>query len=159
MNNNIQERYLDLLKKSLVNELYIENEARLVYQLLCLISKAPINQQISQHIENNNHPIVQQLRAGKENGGVNFIWNMSSPETGDAKKIDLRNLTQVAHTMIGKRRIENIQYCLDDIRINNIPGDLIETGVWRGGAVILMQGYLHACQMNRDRSVWAADSF
>jgi hypothetical protein len=28
-------RYLELLKKSLLDELYIENEARLVYMLLC----------------------------------------------------------------------------------------------------------------------------
>jgi hypothetical protein len=40
----------------------------------------------------------------------------------------------------------------------NIPGDLIETGIWRGGAVIFMRGVLAACGI-ADRIVWAADSF
>jgi O-methyltransferase len=39
-----------------------------------------------------------------------------------------------------------------------VPGDLIETGVWRGGAVILMRAVLEAYG-DRDRVVYAADSF
>jgi O-methyltransferase len=38
------------------------------------------------------------------------------------------------------------------------PGDLIETGVWRGGASILMRGVL-AAHGDTSRTVWLADSF
>ena len=38
------------------------------------------------------------------------------------------------------------------------PGDLIETGVWRGGATIFMRGVLKAHGVT-DRTVWVADSF
>jgi O-methyltransferase len=40
----------------------------------------------------------------------------------------------------------------------DIPGDLIECGVWRGGACILMRAVL-AAYRDEDRCVWLADSF
>ncbi|MFY7999256.1 MAG: TylF/MycF family methyltransferase [Candidatus Kapaibacteriota bacterium] len=64
----------------------------------------------------------------------------------------------LADTMIGLKRLDNIQFCIEDILQNNIPGDLIETGVWRGGAVIFMRGVLKSYNVT-DRIVWAADSF
>lgn len=60
--------------------------------------------------------------------------------------------------MIGIPRMENLQHCVQDVIKNNIEGDLIETGVWRGGAIIFMRGILKAYDI-KDRSVWAADSF
>jgi hypothetical protein len=39
-----------------------------------------------------------------------------------------------------------------------IAGDLIETGVWRGGACIFMRGVLKAYGVT-NRTVWVADSF
>ncbi|MFE4607312.1 demethyldecarbamoylnovobiocin O-methyltransferase [Streptomyces niveus] len=63
-----------------------------------------------------------------------------------------------AHTMIGIKRLENIRRCVEDVIGNNVPGDLVETGVWRGGACILMRGILRAHDV-RDRTVWVADSF
>ena len=60
--------------------------------------------------------------------------------------------------MVGRKRLDNITNCLDIVRTENVPGDLIETGAWRGGATILMRGYLSAWEMN-DRTVWVADSF
>lgn len=65
---------------------------------------------------------------------------------------------KTAHTMIGKKRMNNIQYCMEDILKNNIPGDCIETGVWRGGAVIFMRAILKAYG-DTTRIVWCADSF
>lgn len=47
-----------------------------------------------------------------------------------------------AHTMIGLKRLDNIQFCIKDILKNNVPGDVIETGVWREGATIPMRGIL-----------------
>ncbi len=63
-----------------------------------------------------------------------------------------------AHTMIGLPRLNNLQYCIEQALKDDIPGDLIETGVWRGGAVIFMRGVLEAYGV-RDRQVWVADSF
>ncbi len=64
----------------------------------------------------------------------------------------------VAHTMIGTRRMDNIRTCVETVLADAVPGDLAETGVWRGGAVIYMRGILKAHGVT-DRSVWVCDSF
>jgi hypothetical protein len=60
--------------------------------------------------------------------------------------------------MVGVDRLRNladlVQTALDD----NVPGDFIETGVWRGGCCILMRGILAANGV-RERKVYVADSF
>jgi hypothetical protein len=63
-----------------------------------------------------------------------------------------------AHTMIGNQRLLNVQRLTEDVLARGVPGDLIETGVWRGGACILMRAVLKAYGIT-DRVVWAADSF
>ena len=63
-----------------------------------------------------------------------------------------------AHTMIGLRRLEQLQECISDVIERQIPGDLIETGVWRGGAAIFMRAVLKAHGVG-DRRVFVADSF
>lgn len=64
----------------------------------------------------------------------------------------------VAHTMIGAQRLANLQDCVEDVIRSQVPGDLIETGVWRGGACILMRAILQAHGVF-DRRVFVADSF
>jgi O-methyltransferase len=54
--------------------------------------------------------------------------------------------------------MDNIQYCIETVLADDIAGDLIETGVWRGGATIFMRGVLAAYGI-KDRAVWVADSF
>ncbi len=64
----------------------------------------------------------------------------------------------VAHSMIGLERLNNLQFCIEKVLADGVPGDLIETGVWRGGATILMRAVLKAHEVT-DRKVWVADSF
>jgi O-methyltransferase len=63
-----------------------------------------------------------------------------------------------AMTLIGLRRLENLQDCVETVLRDRVPGDLIETGVWRGGACIFMRAILAAHGVT-DRRVFAADSF
>lgn len=71
---------------------------------------------------------------------------------------DGRDWPARAVSMIGMRRMDNVQYCVESVLRDGIPGDLIETGVWRGGATIFMRGILKAHGIT-DRTVWVADSF
>jgi O-methyltransferase len=64
---------------------------------------------------------------------------------------------EIGFTMIGRARMRNIRECVESVIADGIPGDLIETGVWRGGACIYMRGILAA--HDQDREVWVADSF
>lgn len=63
-----------------------------------------------------------------------------------------------ARTMIGLKRLENLEFCVKDVLQQGVPGDFIETGVWRGGASILVRAILKAYQVT-DRRAWLADSF
>ncbi len=63
-----------------------------------------------------------------------------------------------AQTMVGAKRLDNVQRCVEQVLADGVPGDLIETGVWRGGVVIFMRAILDAYG-DPDRLVFAADSF
>jgi Macrocin-O-methyltransferase (TylF)/Glycosyltransferase WbsX len=61
-------------------------------------------------------------------------------------------------TMIGMLRLDCIQQCVETVLREQVPGDFLEAGVWRGGATIFMKGILAAYGV-QDRQVWVADSF
>ncbi|MDP2962547.1 MAG: TylF/MycF/NovP-related O-methyltransferase [Sulfurimicrobium sp.] len=61
-------------------------------------------------------------------------------------------------TMIGLKRLENIQKCATEVLKQNIEGDFLEAGVWKGGASIFMRAILKSLEIH-DKSVWLADSF
>jgi len=63
-----------------------------------------------------------------------------------------------APSMIGFKRMENVRSECERVIRAGIPGDLMETGVWRGGAVMMMRAVLKAYGIT-DRRVIAADSF
>lgn len=75
-----------------------------------------------------------------------------------ARRAEGKGWPQHAHTMIGAARLDNVRRCVADVLRAGVPGDLIETGVWRGGASIFMKAVLRAYDVT-DRRVWVADSF
>ena len=69
-----------------------------------------------------------------------------------------RDWPPTAETMVGSKRLGNVvDLCRRAIE-SGVPGDFIETGVWRGGVTILMRAVLAAYDV-ADRTVWVADSF
>lgn len=75
-----------------------------------------------------------------------------------AERRDGENWPYYAETMMGLTRLNHLQQCVETVIRESIPGDLIETGVWRGGGCILMRGVLAAHGVS-DRKVFVADSF
>ncbi|WP_216656453.1 TylF/MycF family methyltransferase [Nocardioides marmotae] len=63
-----------------------------------------------------------------------------------------------AETMIGMKRLANVRACVESVIADGVPGDLIETGAWRGGSCIYMRAVLKAYG-ETGRTVWVADSF
>jgi O-methyltransferase len=82
-------------------------------------------------------------------------WNdgLFRPDAGPG-----RNRESPAHSMVGLLRLENVRELAQRAIDEGIPGDFIETGVWRGGCCILMRGVL-AANLATDRKVYVADSF
>jgi O-methyltransferase len=85
--------------------------------------------------------------------GIEIIKRMD----GESRAVGM-DWPRLAHTMIGYRRLRNLQDCVERVLADGVPGDLIETGVWRGGSCILMRGVL-AAHGDTERTVWVADSF
>lgn len=129
MNLTPAERYLELMKRCLMNLIYDDDTDLL---------------RCEQMIDSNNGKIIpkpgHQTLANPESKFIGNIWPSR------------------AHTMIGMPRLNNLQYCVEQVIKQNVPGDLIETGVWRGGAAIFMRAVLAAYDIT-NRTVWAADSF
>jgi O-methyltransferase len=69
-----------------------------------------------------------------------------------------RDWPPTAETMIGSKRLDNVVECCVTALADEVPGDFIETGVWRGGTTILMRAVLAALG-DEERRVWVADSF
>ncbi|HSY75753.1 MAG TPA: TylF/MycF/NovP-related O-methyltransferase [Bacteroidia bacterium] len=87
--------------------------------------------------------------------------NLAISEINDTtveKRISGQDKPAYADTMMGMRRLNNLEYCIRDVIKNNAEGDFIELGVWRGGATILMRAMLKEMNIT-NRNVWVADSF
>ena len=131
----LRDRYIDLLMGCLTRELFLDEETHDVD-----LAKWP--------------GAVDELRDTLRTNG----WRLTR-RGGDADKRDTGNdWPPAAETMVGRRRLDDVRHCVDTVLADDIPGDLIETGVWRGGVTILMRGMLEAWG-DVERKVWVADSF
>jgi O-methyltransferase len=87
----------------------------------------------------------------------NYMLMRKQPFNQHARDLGLDWPTD-ALTMIGMQRLTSLQRCVETVLTDDIPGDLVECGVWRGGASILMRAVL-AAYRDETRRVWLADSF
>jgi hypothetical protein len=85
-------------------------------------------------------------------------WRVVRPGADRATRAVGNDWPPHAETMIGSARMANVLDCTSRALADGIPGDLVETGVWRGGTAILLRGILAALG-DPDRRVWACDSF
>lgn len=63
-----------------------------------------------------------------------------------------------AFTMVGVKRLRNVRMLLESVIGSKVPGDFVETGVWRGGASIMARAVFDIYGVN-DRLVVLCDSF
>lgn len=101
--------------------------------------------------------LVQRLLVKTKNARIALSYTYH-PDADPAGRRTAYQLAPGIKTMIGRERLEQVRDCVLDALDNNVPGDLIETGVWRGGTTILMRGILRARGVT-DRNVFVADSF
>jgi hypothetical protein len=149
------ERYLSLLKKSLLNELNPEVEARLVSLAYRMLANKPFDR--AELLDIRSSVWMQHIQKVRSEG-----WSITLQQHSASGKVverrDLRFLSENCHTMMGRKRLDHLHQCLEAVVKDDIAGDFIETGVWRGGGTIFMRGFLEAHAIE-GRSVWVADSF
>ena len=122
-----QQRYISLLKKSLLNQLYPDNELRIQYLIQCLQGQCEFDQLEFLQITTRRKEALEQLQEWRRIGWANM---------------DGLHRADYSRTMLGEKRLDNLEHCIREILAANIPGDLIECGVWRGGGSIFMKGML-----------------
>jgi O-methyltransferase len=94
----------------------------------------------------------------------NWIYgDVSHPSYGDtrfspSRREIGRDLPTQAHSMIGLRRLTHLRWAVQTVLDEDVEGDFLEAGVWRGGACIVMRGVLAAYGV-KNRKVFVADSF
>ncbi|GAB6496365.1 putative bacteriocin O-metyltransferase [Bacillus sp. UMTAT18] len=144
-NKSAVQLYLELLKKTILFEIWLEYEPYLPASLH--ISKelsyepvtVPLPLFLKQYVENHNLKIVD-------------------PNVSESERQGGKDWPRAAHSMIGRKRMNQLHEAMETVVRENIEGDFIETGVWRGGSCIFMNGFLQANNIT-DRTVWVADSF
>lgn len=126
---SLERRYLELLKKTLTRSLDDE----------------PLS-----YIPPNRRTLAKSIRYA--------AYSAANALLRPAKLALAQTNRTAGETMMGMGALDNLHACLDRVVEDKIPGDVMETGVWRGGGCIFMRAHL---LVNDDqvRRVWVADSF
>lgn len=131
-------RYLALLKRCLTRELFLDEEV-----IDCLWWPESVAL-----------PPPKEAWAALDKCGLRIVRPVGDP---DLRKQGA-DWPVHAETMVGPARLDNVEELVARVIAEGIPGDLVETGVWRGGTIILMRAVL-AAYGDEERTVWACDSF
>ncbi len=83
---------------------------------------------------------------------------VASKEFSLEYRVKGRDLPVAAHTMVGIKRLNNLQYCVENTIVSGVAGDIVESGVYRGGASIFARAVLKAHHVV-DRRVILCDTF
>lgn len=140
VSNDAAQRYLELMKQALTFSLWKEPGVP-----------------IEIHNENRSLPLKWIVRLASWILKKAHIQLVKVVECSDAARVEGKIWPVQAHTMVGSMRLDNVQFCVENVLRDKVPGDLIETGVWRG-VCIFMRAILTAYGIT-DRRVFVTDSF
>lgn len=133
--NHASSMYLDVLKRSLVNWYY-------------------------------GHTAVREMRPySLKRKLIGRLLDRFGYKAVESAPIPLDQLTDghgtycdASYTLVGLKRLDNVEQCVRSVLEEGVPGDLLEAGVWAGGTCIFMKGILELYE-DDERAVWVADSF
>jgi O-methyltransferase len=134
-----RERYLELLGQALTASLYPESSNWLVAGSTDGKLKSRLKRRIIGAIEKAGFKLYRTVPFDPQKREIGVDW------------------PSIGYSMAGLSRLRNVRRLTQTILDDNVPGDLIECGVWRGGAAIMMKAVLAAAES--DRILWLADSF
>lgn len=124
--------YLELLSKILTNRIYETDKL--------LPQPSEIN-------------VIRNILSRLENKGI--CIDITAEALTDI--LQYTKKSRNVHTYVSEKSLRNIRTCIERVHLDNISGDLLDCGVFRGGTSIYMAGTLKYLQSSR--SVYVADSF
>ncbi len=136
-------RHLKVLKASLLNEHYLDHEVRFA--------------QLAGRISGGGPLPAEALRDPARHDQVAYR-EIVRQRTGQAGPDDAVARSFVPYTAMGRTQLDHLERCLDAIRTESVPGDLVGCGTGRGGGAIFLRSYLDAHELG-DTKVWVADRF
>jgi hypothetical protein len=139
--NPLYAPHVALLKRTLLNEFGAENGLRISYLLYCMDTSQPYKLDEVINIHRYQADKIKALRDDPD-GQHNYRERMFG----------------FPYTMIGRARLDSLQAMVETVLREEIPGDFLEAGVWRGGASIFMRALLDLWG-DPGRKVYVADSF
>ena len=140
-----KEQYIELFKKILVGAVYEESGWEKIYDNQRSFFSRPFS---FQFLRDKIVRLLQKRSLVLYKKLDNNLKNI----------IDGKASSGPRYTAVSIKRLDNIEYCINEILKNKIEGDFIETGVWRGGSTIFMRELLRINNIT-DRKVFVADSF
>ncbi len=132
--------YLDLLKQCLTRSLFTDTVMKVEPAWIREALGVDVSDRIEQFLASHRFDVVKRCEYKPDDRAEGRDWPAD------------------AETMVGLRRLDNLQDAVTTVLRDGVPGDLIETGVWRGGCTIFMRAILKAWG-DAARTVWVADSF
>ena len=142
MTDPLAERYIATVRAAILNDLYPEAEAERAYLI--------------------------RVADGAETFDPARFYAGACADEATLAAIDRAHLTgrhldgrlkfaTIGASMVGRLRLDNLRHCIETVLADGIPGDIMECGVWRGGACAFAKAVLTA--HGADRTIWLADSF
>lgn len=133
-------RYLSTVKAALLNQHYLEDEARLAHYAARQAAGRPPETRMLRD------PVRQDQETWSS-----LVRQRLGPAGPAAPSF-------VPFTDMGRGRLDHLETCLDVARAEEVPGDLVECGTGRGGGAIFMRAWLDGHEIG-ERRVWVADHF
>lgn len=140
LSETTRDPYLDLLKQCLTASLYDESAWRISDAFGKPGVWNAIRRSFFQMMGRRGYRLIKMKRFNAERRHEGLDWPM------------------FGYSMVGTKRLDNLEACIRTIVKEQIPGDIIETGVWRGGACIFMKAVLNQLKDTKT-NIWLADSF
>jgi len=141
-------RYIDLLKSSLCGSLYDESAWRRI--------EGPLKQQAEgKPLKQLKRGIAKAILKAAARRRVLLLRAIPYDDNLRQKGLDW---PLFGYTMTGRHRLDMLQQCLESVIADKVAGDVVETGVWRGGSMILARALLDV-HGETGRTVWCCDSF
>ncbi|MDX2151960.1 MAG: TylF/MycF/NovP-related O-methyltransferase [Bryobacteraceae bacterium] len=136
MSLSLNDRYLELLKNVLVRAGFPDNYGRL-----------------EPWAGPRRRKLLDPLQAALHKGGLELVKAPDPRRSLDGPAKDTNG-----ETMMGLPRLQQLHDAVRTVLAEEVPGDFLEAGVWRGGGTIFLRAALAAYGVT-DRRVWVADSF